>query len=96
MVRLTQLPERDIIDKLSDAIDFYLWKGIAVARKMPTYTTRTPTPAEHQTQTDFAYINQLAKDIDPFVVSQWRRMATSTPYTWKDLLVRGYISGFPY
>lgn len=96
MARLSHMPQQAIISALASCIDFYEWRGIPCARKMPTWPKRRPTPAEEANQQAFAYIMHLSKELPPFVVEVWRQMAQGTAFRWQDLLVRGYISGFTY
>lgn len=96
MARLTVMPQQAIIDGLAGKIDFYMYKGQAVARKWPYWKTRTPTLTEKAAQERFAYVNQVAKTLPQFVIEQYQRMAQGTPFSWKDLLVRSYISGIKY
>ena len=90
------MPSRDIIDGLAGTIDFYLWNGIACARKWPHYPPRKPFEAEASNQADFAYINKLAPTLSPLIIENAKLMAAGTKLTWKDLIVMGYMSGIPY
>ncbi len=93
MAVLTHMPSRVIIDGFKGKVDFYLWKGIPVARKWPIWRPRDPTPDELANQTDFKLINQIASTLPAEIIEAYREMAVSTPFTWKDLLVRGYMRG---
>lgn len=95
MVRLAKLPEQAIIDGFKGKVDFYLCKGIPCARKWPVWKTREPTPEERKAQEAFAYVNHMAANLPPYVIEQYRRMAAGLSYSWKDFLVRGYLSGTP-
>lgn len=90
------MPSKAIIDGLKGKVDFYLFRKTPVARKWPVWHPRDPTPAEASNQQAFAYINRVAKDLPVFVIDQYKRMAESTPFTWKDLLVRAYMKGIDY
>lgn len=96
MVVLARLPEQAIIDGFKGTVDFYMYKDTACARSWPHYYPRTPTAPERANQDAFAYINRVARDLPPYILDQFKRMAQSTPFTWKDLLVRSYIRGIPY
>ncbi|GAH51729.1 unnamed protein product [marine sediment metagenome] len=87
------MPSRVIIDGFKGKIDFYLYLGIPVARKWPVWKKRESTPEEKAGQDDFKLINQIAITLPVEIISAYREMATSTPFTWKDLLVRGYMRG---
>lgn len=96
MVRLGALPNQAIIGGFKGKIDFYLWKGIPCARRWPRWRKRKASPAEAAAQEAFAYINQMAAFIPTFIRAQYVRQVTGTPFSWKDLLVKAYISGITY
>lgn len=96
MARLNALPDKDTIDYYKGSVDFYLWKGIPCARRWPRYQKRNPSPEEAAVQSDFSYINKLASKLPVDIIDQYKAMAVGTGFTWKDLLVRGYMSGFNY
>lgn len=96
MTVLTALPSQAIINGFKGTVDFYLWKGVACARKWPRWRRRTATPEEAANQDAFRYINQVAGSLDPYIIAQYQAMAAGTPFTWKDLLVRAYMKGIDY
>ena len=96
MVKLSSLPDQKVIDGWKGTVDFYLWMGIACARKWPHYPHREPYPDELANQQAFAYINQQASQLPQYIIDEAKRMATGTDFTWKDLIVRAYMSGIPY
>lgn len=93
MAVLDVLPEQQIIDGFKGVLDFYLWKGIPVARKWPVWMPRIPTPTEATNQQAFSYINKLWKDLPPNIKQTWNDMASDTSLTGKDLSVRAYMQG---
>lgn len=93
MVRLGALPAREIIDGFKGKVDFYLWKGIPCARSWPRYRPRAPTSEEREAQETFSYATLVANLLPPFVVAQYRKMTAGTPWTWKDLFIKGYLKG---
>lgn len=70
--------------------------GIPCARKWPYWKTRQATPIEKLAQDSFSYINKIAGSLPEYLIVQYKRMAAGTPFTWRDLLVRSYISGIRY
>lgn len=96
MARLNAMPNKEIVDTFKGVIDFYLWKGIPCARSWPRYKPRQASPDEAAVQSDFSYINKLASQLPEDIIDQYKAMAVGTPFTWKDLLVRGYMGGFDY
>lgn len=96
MAVLDKLPEKAIISAFKGVVDFYLWKGIPVARKWPYFPKREPSPLEIEIRQTFAYANHMAGQLPEYIIDQYKRMATGTPFSWKDLFVRSYISGIQY
>jgi len=93
MAKPDQLPEYNIIDGMKGIVDYYYWKGIAVARRWPRYFARKPTAAEAINQTDFAYINKLYSTLPPIIIEALQEHATGTTQISKDYLVRAYLKG---
>ena len=93
MARLTKMPSQAIIDGFKGAVDFYLWKGIACARKWPVWRPRAPHYEEWLNQSDFARINQAASSLPEEIITAYKQLAQGTPFTWKDLLVRTFMRG---
>lgn len=96
MARVSGLPNKEVINAMKGTLDFYSWKGIAVVRRWPRYTPRQPSVSEAAVQSDFSYINKVASQLPSDIIDQYKAMAVGTPFTWKDLLVRGYMHGFGY
>lgn len=93
MAKPDKMPQQTIIDGFKGLIDFYYWKGIAVARRWPRYYARTPTPAEATNQADFAYINKLYSTLPAIIIDALQDHATGTTQVPKDYLVRAYLKG---
>jgi len=87
------MPSRVIIDGFKGTIDFYLWMGIAVARKWPVWRPRAPHPVELAGQLDFSRINKAAINMPLEFIDAYKWMAQGTPFTWKDLMVRSFMRG---
>ncbi|GAH83489.1 unnamed protein product [marine sediment metagenome] len=96
MARLSSMPEEAIISAFKGVVDFYLWKGIPCARMWPHWPARDPHPDEKLNQDAFAYINTHLFSMPEFLLDQYKRMAASTPLTWKDLAVKAYMKGLNY
>lgn len=96
MAKLKNLPALATIDGFKGTIDYYMWRGIPCARKWPTWHTRTPTPAEAANQQRFSYANRLWSSASTVVKNACNEMAIGTPWTGKDLFVKGYLKGMDY
>ncbi len=93
MAVLKALPSTAIIDGFKGSVDFYLWKGLACARRWPRWHARTPTDAERASQVDLAYAARACGALSPHMKAQWRQLATGTRFTWREMFVRAYIRG---
>jgi len=96
MVILKTLPEQAIIDGFKGKIDFYVYKGLPVARKWPHYPKRKPHPLEKENQDAFRYCNQLYHTLQAFIQLQYQNMAKGTRLTAKDWFVKAYMKGIDY
>lgn len=93
MTKLDKLPDQEKIDQFKGKIDFYLWKGIPVARRWPKWEPRGSTPAEASNQAAFRYINQIFQSLPPVIKDAYRQMAAQTTRTNKDVAVSLYMMG---
>jgi len=91
MAILDALPSQWVIDKYKGIIDFYLWKGIPVARKWPHIPPYQRTPEELATQQALRYIMSLLPHIEPTVLALYKRMAHGYYLSWRDYLIRHYL-----
>lgn len=96
MATIPELPSRAIIDGMKGALDFYLYRGTAVVRMWPRAPTGPRTEAVMVGANKFSYINKLASSIPPVIREAYERAASGTGLTWRDYLVRAYISGIDY
>ncbi len=96
MVVLKKLPEQAIVDGFKGTVDFYVCRGIPVARKWPHYPRRTPYPAELANQLAFSYITKALSSLPEHVIAQWKAQTAGTPFTWRDLAIRAYMRGIDY
>jgi hypothetical protein len=93
MARLAQPASREVIDTLAGVVDFYLWKGIPVARKWPRYRTTGWNPSELLRAHQFGAASKMGSDIDAEVRAAYDSMSAQTALTWKDWATRLYMSG---
>jgi len=96
MAKLDHMPTKEIIDGFKGSIDFYLWRGIPVARKWPRKPRQPGTPEQKATWTRFKYINSLAGTLPPDVIAAYKFMAAGSGLTWKDYVIRLYLTGDGY
>lgn len=93
MAVLDRMPATAVIDSFKGVLDFYEWFGIPVCRKWPDFShVKWPEPVV-ESQKVFGYASSLAGKVSPAVADAYRDMAKGGPFTWKDLLVKGYFIG---
>lgn len=93
MVVITAMPSQAIIDSFRGVLDFYEYMGIPVCRKWPDFSHVKWSDAVKQSQRDFGYASSMASQVSTIVADAYRDMAKGSPFTWKDLLVKGYFIG---
>jgi hypothetical protein len=93
MTKLDKMPQQSIIDQYKGLVDFYLYKGVAVARRWPKWEPRLPTPAEAANQAAFKLINQIFQSLPPDIHEAYTQMAAQTTRTSKDVAVSLYMLG---
>jgi hypothetical protein len=92
MAKVPALPGQDVIDGLAGVLDYYLWNGIAVVRKWPTWRQGPPGVEQGRAAAKFGYINQMAREISPDIIDAYKYLASGTSFTWKDYMNNLYIS----
>lgn len=93
LAKLRVLPHQNIISGFRGKIDFYVWKGIAVARKWPRSPGKSRSPAVEAQWPIFADAAALWNELSDEVRSAYIKMAESTALTGRDLFTRSYITG---
>jgi len=109
MAKLTALPHQAIIDGFRDKVDFYQWHptcdpetrgaGIAVARKWPRSPGHLRAAAVMAQWPAFTYAAQTWSTLSDEVQAEFRRMASGTGLSGRDLYTRAYLKGlyrYPY
>ncbi len=90
------MPQQEEISAFKGLVDYYEWKGIPCARMWPTWPKRVPYPAEKANQDDFTYAVKQATLASDYIKDRYKALAAGTPWTWRDLFIRGYMKGLPY
>ena len=94
MAKLTALPEQAIISGLKGKIDFYLWKGIPVARTWPRSPGHRRAPAVEAQWPAFTTATRLWKFMSKYVQDAYIETAHGTNLTGRDLAMKAYLSGY--
>ena len=93
MALIEAMPSATIIEGLWGKLDFYKWCGLNIVRSWPRYRSKTLTEPTKAQWPAFSYVNKIAGSVSPEVRAAYQKMASGTGLSWKDYLVRGYISG---
>ena len=93
MSKLTVLPHQAIIDGLKGKVDFYLWKGIPVARKWPRSPGRKRAAAVEAQWEKFTYAASEWNNLSVYVKDHYITMASGTGLSGRDLFTRSYLTG---
>ncbi len=93
MAILTALPHQAIIDGFKGKIDFYLWRGIPVARKWPRSPGHLRAPAVMAQWPTFSEASRGWTLLTEDEQDAYRSMASSTGLSGRDLFTRSYIKG---
>ncbi len=90
MTIIKEMLGKKIIDTFKGKIDFYYYKGLAVARKYPRSQGRSQTPASVAQQPMFTYVQQLWPEVSPFVMASYTDLAPGSGLHKRDWFMRGY------
>ena len=93
MAKLTKLPGLEVISGFKGVVDFYVWKGIAVARTWPRSPGHRRAPAVQEQWPAFAWAASNWNELSPYVRQAYEDLATGTNMTARDLFTKGFING---
>lgn len=92
MARLAALPESAIISGYKGTVDFYLWKGLAVARAWPRTPGKKRAASVEAQWPVFADAAALWNTLAPEVQDAYNRMASGSTLSGRDMQVKMYIN----
>lgn len=99
MAKLDVLPSKSVIDTYKGTLDFYTLHlhpydevGIHCCRRWPTYRPESYPDSSKVMQPYFAYVNKMSPFISPDVRAAYNDLAGGTGLSWKDYMVRLYLS----
>lgn len=93
MTKLTALPEQAVISGFKGVVDFYLWKGIPVARKWPRSPEGPRTAAVQAQWPAFIAAARLWMLLSPEIQSAYRTMTAGGSLSGRDIFTRAYLTG---
>lgn len=93
MAKLTALPSQAIIDGFKGTLDFYEYMGIPVARAWPRKPTGPRTTAVQAQWPAFKIAAKEWTNLSQIVQDAYRKLATNSGLTGRDMQVRAYLTG---
>ncbi|MBA7689595.1 hypothetical protein ES703_98103 [subsurface metagenome] len=94
MAKLTALPSQAIISGFKGKIDFYLWKGMPVARKWPRSPGHKRAPAVEAQWPAFTIASRLWGEMSEEIQQAYIETAHGTTLSGRDLAQKAYLSGY--
>jgi len=94
MAKLTALPSQAIISGFKGKIDFYLWRGIPVARKWPRSPGHKRAPAVEAQWPAWTIASRLWSQMDEELQRAYIETAHGTNLSGRDLAQKAYLSGY--
>jgi len=88
------MPEQAIISGFKGVVDFYLWKGIPVARSWPRSPGHDRAPAVEAQWPAFTTATRLWDHMSAYVQAAYIQSAQGTNLTGRDLAMKSYLSGY--
>lgn len=95
MAKLDALPDPEVIRQFRGVIDFYIWRGIPVARAWPKKPSQL-TPATIQAATVFKEISRLLQNTWGPMHDYCHRIGEPYGWTWKDVMTRAAFGNLQF
>ncbi|GAI65845.1 unnamed protein product [marine sediment metagenome] len=92
MAKIKKLPGAAVISGFKGVIDYYVWKGIACARKWPRSPGHKRAPAVEARWPVFATASRLWNDLSPEIQDAYYRMSAGTRWSGRDIFIKGYLN----
>jgi len=93
VAKLTTLTALDIISGFKGTIDFYVYMGLACARRWPRSPGHRRAPAVEAQWSAFTIATTLFPLLSQEIRDAYNKMASGTGLTGRDLFTRSYLSG---
>lgn len=94
MAVLDRMPSEGEIAAFRGTVDFYMYKGLVVARSWPRKPKGPRSEAVQRGIDNFKAAIVAISNTSPEVIDAWKAMARNSPQTWRDYFMRGYLAGF--
>ena len=92
MAKIKALPGSKAISGFKGVVDFYVWRGIACARKWPSSPGHDRAPAVMAQWSPFSEATRLWTQLSPEVQEAYRRMSAGTHLSGRDVFTKSYLS----
>lgn len=88
MARISELPPYATILGHRGVLDYYVWRGIPVARKWPTKKLSTLNPTTREQSTAFGEFMTRLTMTSPAIIAIVQIDTRPTDWTWRDAVAR--------
>lgn len=92
MAKLAAMPSLAIISGYKGTIDFYLWRGIPVARSWPRSPGHRRAAAVEAQWPVFTAASQLWNKVSPELQAAYNTMASGSTMSGRDMATKLYIN----
>lgn len=92
MAKVAKMPSRAIISGFKGKVDFYVYMGLACARKWPRSPGHKRAPAVQEHWLAFAWACQNWNSLTPSIQQAFRNMAAGSNMTGRDIFIKSYLS----
>lgn len=93
MAKITEMVAQKVIDGFKGVIDFYLYMGVACARKWPRKVGPERTQAVINQWQYFTYVSANWNSLPQEIQDAYNEMASGSGLSGRDLFTRSYLSG---
>jgi len=93
MAKIGKMPGLAVINGFKGVVDFYTWKGIAVARAWPRSPGSNRAIAVQAQWPAFSWAAKNWTNLPSYIQDAYNRMAQGTNLTGRDIFLKSYING---
>lgn len=93
MAKLAVLPAMDVISGFKGKLDFYVQNGQVCVRAWPRPPSLARSPSVQAQWPAFSYASKEWNNLTPIVQDAYRKLASSSGLSGRDMQVRAYLTG---
>jgi len=92
VAKIKALPGQQVISGFKGVVDYYVWRGIACARRWPRSPGHRRAPAVMAQWSAFSEASKLWNALSPEVQEAYKRMSAGTHWSGRDVFTKSYLS----